>query len=112
SSLHRTNQANRKADQLNKELAAAGYPTFPQGDIARTLGTSGGPVCTDPDSALKKAQWLAEQANGAAGPGIRPVIADRQVLDAGALVIKVYCPDRLQDYQDQIDDLKTGDTVR
>jgi hypothetical protein len=34
------------------------------------------------------------------------------VLDAGALVIKVYCPDRLQDYQDQIDDLKTGDTVR
>ena len=27
-----------------------------------------------------------------------------------ALILETYCPDELQDYQDQIDDLKTDDT--
>lgn len=112
SSVHRTNEASRKADQLNEQLTANGFRSYPREDLARTFGTDGGPVCTDTTSALNKAQWLAQQANGAAGPGSRPVISDRRILDAGALVVKVYCPDRLKDYQDQIDDLKTGDTVR
>lgn len=106
-----TNEAHRKADQLNEALVAKGFASRNTGNIANTLGTDGGPVCTDPNSALKRGLWLVQLANGAGGPGMRPVIADKRILEAGAEVIKVYCPDRLADYQKKVNDLKTSDTV-
>jgi len=33
-------------------------------------------------------------------------------VEAGAIVLSVYCPDRLDDYQDTIEDYKTDDTVK
>ncbi len=111
SSVHQSNASARKAQQLNEQLTAHGYPAVDQGQVARALGTDGGPVCTDPNGALKQALWLINQSNGAGGPGQRPVIADQRILDAGALVVQVYCPDQAQAYQDRIDDLKTGKTV-
>lgn len=104
-------KAQNKAQQLSEKLTAAGYPSPDQGQIARTLGTDGGVVCKDPNSALKQALWLGGLSNGAGGPGQRPVIADRKVLQAGAIVVEVYCPNQLSAYQDRINDLKTGSTV-
>ncbi len=51
-------------------------------------------------------------SNGATGPGQRPVIADRQAVQAEALVLKVYCPDTLHRIQSELEDLKTDQTVR
>ncbi|MFE2164379.1 hypothetical protein ACFXB3_04825 [Streptomyces sp. NPDC059447] len=107
-----TNQALDKANQLADEVAAAGYPRPDPGTLARALGEDGGIVCEDPASALKSALWKINMSNGAAGPGQRPVIADRQAVQAEALVLKVYCPDTLHRIQEQLDELKTDTTVR
>ncbi|MFD7837574.1 hypothetical protein [Streptomyces sp. NPDC059761] len=106
-----TNQAHEKANQLNDALVAQGFRPLNAGNIAATLGTDGGPVCEDPNSALKRGLWLIQMANGAGGPGMRPVIADNRILRAGLEIIKVYCPEKLDAYQEKIEDLKTSDTV-
>ncbi|WCD83828.1 hypothetical protein KPP03845_100147 [Streptomyces xanthophaeus] len=107
-----TNQAMDKANQLADEVAAAGFPRPDPSALARTLGEDGGIVCEDPASALKSALWKINMSNGATGPGQRPVIADRRAVQAEALVLKVYCPDTLHRLQEQIEDLKTDQTVR
>ncbi|MFF2548165.1 hypothetical protein ACFVUY_37185 [Kitasatospora sp. NPDC058063] len=106
-----TNEAHRKANQLNDALVAQGFPPQNVENLALTLGTSGGTVCDDPNSALKRALWLVQLSNGAGGPGQRPIIADQRILEAGAEVIKVYCPDRLDGYQKNINSLKTADVI-
>ncbi|MGW4897742.1 hypothetical protein ACWEQL_36680 [Kitasatospora sp. NPDC004240] len=110
--LHGTDQANRKAQQLSDTLRAAGYPVPEQSQIVRTLGEDGGAVCEDPASALRQAQWKYGMSNGASGPGQRPVLSDREVVYAEAIVLSVYCPDELAAVQDRIDDLNLQDTVR
>jgi hypothetical protein len=107
-----TNEAHRKAQELNDALVAKGFRSFNTGRMADVLGTDGGAVCNDPNSALRRGLWLVEMSNGAGGPGMRPVIADSRILAAGAEVIRVYCPGKLADYQEKIDDLKTADLVR
>ncbi|OIJ64244.1 hypothetical protein [Streptomyces mangrovisoli] len=107
-----TNEAHNKANELSGELIAAGFPAPNTDNLVRALGDDGGLACSDPTSALRSALWKINMSNGAAGPGIRPVIADKRVVEAGALVLKVYCPDKLHDLQDKIDDLKTDTTVR
>ncbi|MEU1285610.1 hypothetical protein [Kitasatospora sp. NPDC005856] len=106
-----TNEAHRKANQLNEALVARGFASRDAGNIADTLGTDGGAVCKDPVSALKQGLWLVQLANGAGGPGMRPVIVDKKVLEAGAEVVKVYCPEKLDEYQRKINDLKTSDVI-
>ncbi|MFF3624979.1 hypothetical protein [Streptomyces sp. NPDC002467] len=106
-----TNEAYEKANQLNDALVAQGFRPRDAGNIADTLGTEGGPVCEDPNSALKRGLWLVQMANGAGGPGMRPVIADGRILRAGLEVVKVYCPEKQDAYQQKIEDLKTADTV-
>ncbi|MFE2019679.1 hypothetical protein ACFW9O_16750 [Streptomyces sp. NPDC059499] len=110
-SLRATNQSTRKANQLADELEQAGYPRPDIDQVARTLGTDGGHVCEDPASALKTALWKINLSNGATGPGQRPVIADRRAVEAGAIILGVYCPDKLEKVRDRIDELKTDDTV-
>ncbi|MFI8301023.1 hypothetical protein ACIGCZ_34430 [Streptomyces nigra] len=107
-----TAEARRKAQELSDTLAAKGFRRFDVDNLALALGTDGGPVCTDPNSALKRGLWLVQMANGAGGPGMRPIIADSRILQAGAEVIKIYCPDKLARYEDKINDLKTEDLVR
>ena len=45
------------------------------------------------------------------GPGARPVIADSRAVKGQLLIIKVYCPDELKDFQKFVDDLKTDDVA-
>ncbi len=110
--VHATNAAYRKASQLSDSLAAAGYPVPDQDQIVRVLGTAGGAVCADPSHALVQAQWKYGMSNGADGPGQRPVPSDRQVVLGEAIVLSVYCPDKLDAIKDKIDDLRLQDTVR
>lgn len=104
--------ATRKAEQLHTRLVDAGLTAPDAAVIADSLGTDGGLVCQDPSSPLIKARYQAAISNGATGPGSRPVIADSDVLEATALVIETYCPDRLASYLEETGSLKTGDTVK
>jgi hypothetical protein len=105
-------EATAKAEELATELEAAGLraPSDTEA-VARVLGTDGGAACDDPASALRQALLDAQLVNGAAFVGQRPVIAPRNVVRGGAIVLQVYCPDVLAAYQDQIADYTFDDVA-
>jgi hypothetical protein len=105
-----TAEAEQKADQLISELQAIGAPTPSKEAVVRVLGSDGGAVCADPNGALSRATLLAQLANGASGPGSRPVIANSKVVQGELLVIKVYCPDELAEFQEFVDSLNLDTT--
>ncbi|MEU6619419.1 hypothetical protein ABZ926_01310 [Streptomyces litmocidini] len=106
------NETLSKANRLQEELVKAGYPSPDTDTVERLLGTDGGKVCEEPGNALKTALWKIQQANGAAGPGMRPVISDTKAVEAERIVLQVYCPDKVGDFQNEVEDLETDDTVR
>jgi hypothetical protein len=102
-------QAQEKADQLIAALQKAGVRTVPsQEQIVGVLGDDGGALCKDPASALGKSILFSQLTNGAAGPGIRPVIADGKVFKGQLLAIQIYCPDQLPRFQQMVEKLKTA----
>lgn len=110
--IRESTEANAKAEQLHNNLVAAGLPAPETRVIADALGEDGGSVCQDPSSPLIKAKYQASITNGAAGPGQRPVIGPNDTVEAVALTIAVYCPDRLPDYLSHLDTLKLDDTTK
>ena len=110
-SQKQSNDANQKADQLIAALAAAGARTPDQDQIVRVLGEDGGATCANPNEALSRATLFTLLANGASGPGARPVIADSRAVKGQLLIMKIYCPDELEDFQAFVDDLKTADVA-
>jgi Tfp pilus assembly protein FimT len=111
SSAKSTQQANEKADQLIAAIEDAGATAPSKDQIVRVLGDDGGATCADPNASLTRAILLSQLANGAAGPGARPVIADSRVVKGQLLIIEVYCPDELQDFKKFVDDFKTGNVA-
>ncbi len=106
-----TREAEDKADQLIAALENAGARTPDRDQIVRVLGTDGGATCTDPNESLNRAILLSQLANGAAGPGARPVLADSRVFKGQVLIIEIYCPDQLDDFKEFVDNLKTADVA-
>ena len=106
-----TKNANDKADQLITELKAASARTPDKDQIVRVLGDDGGATCADPNDALSRSILLSQLTNGATGPGARPVIADSRVFKGQLLIMKIYCPDELKDFQQFVDGLKTDDVA-
>ncbi|KRF37354.1 pilus assembly FimT family protein [Nocardioides sp. Soil805] len=111
SAARETKRAQEKADELIAALQAAGARTPDSDQIVRVLGEDGGATCDNPNDALSRATLLATLANGATGPGARPVIADSRVVQGQLLIMQVYCPDELEDFQDFVDDLETDDVA-
>ena len=107
-----TQEAEQKADQLIAELQKQGARTPTREQIVRVLGDDGGAVCAHPDDALNHAAFYGMLTNGAAGPGMRPVIADNKAIQGQLLIMKVYCPDELAGVQEWLNDLKTAVLVR
>ena len=112
SAAHSTAKAKDKADQLTAALQEAGARTPSQDQIVRVLGDDGGAICDDPGAALRRATLYGLLTNGAAGPGQRPVVADRRVVEFQLLVVKTYCPDELEDFQKAVDDLDYADVIK
>jgi len=106
-----TNEAAKKAGRLADALTAQGYPHPDEGQLARTLGTDGGAVCENPAGALKTGLQKVNMSNGAAGPGQRPIISNARTVEAEAIVLNVYCPDELIEFNKKVDDYKTSKTV-
>jgi hypothetical protein len=102
-------QAQEKADQLIAALEKAGVRAVPsQEQIVRVLGNDGGAICKNPTSALRQALLFDQLSNGASGPGRRPVIADSKIFKGDLLVIQIYCPDELPQFQQMVEQLKTA----
>lgn len=106
-----TREAQDKADQLIVALEGAGARTPSRDQIVRVLGDDGGATCANPNDALSRAILLAQLTNGASGPGARPVIADSRVVQGQLLIIEIYCPDELEEFQQFVDDLETDDVA-
>ncbi|MFI6678309.1 hypothetical protein [Kribbella sp. NPDC050470] len=107
-----TQEAEQKADQLIAALKAEGVERTPTRDqLVYVLGTEGGATCSNPNDALSKGILLSLLSNGAAGPGLRPVIADSRVVQGQLLIIEIYCPEELQEFQEFVNDLKTDDVA-
>jgi hypothetical protein len=105
-------EATAKAQELTQAFQKAGL-AVPQdlSIITRSLGTDGGAVCDNPASALGRAALFQELYNGAAFVGRRPVIADTNVLKGELLILQTYCPEKVQQYRDKTQNLKTYDTI-
>jgi len=102
-------EAQDKANQLIAALQKAGVRAVPsQEQVIGVLGDDGGALCKDPASALGKSILFSQLTNGAAGPGIRPVIADSKVFKGQLLAIQIYCPDQLPRFQQMVEKLKTA----
>jgi hypothetical protein len=75
------------------------------------LGTDGGATCDDPNNALNRAILYSTLSNGAAGPGMRPVVFDKTMLGGQLLILKIYCPEELPSMQKFVDKLKSADVA-
>ena len=111
SAVRESVRAQDKADELIVALQDAGLGTPERAQIVRVLGEDGGATCSNPNEALSKATLLALLTNGATGPGERPVIADSRAVQGQLVIIEVYCPEELEEFQVFIDDLKTDDVA-
>ena len=110
--VRQTAAANQKADQLIAALDQAGARTPDRAQVARVLGTDGGAICEDPSAALRRATLYGVMMNGAAGPGQRPVMVDERVVRFQLLVMKIYCPGQLPDFQKVVNDLDFSSVVK
>ena len=108
----RSEAATQKAQQLTQELQAAGINVTPDEDIiVRSLGTDGGNVCENPATALGRATLYDQLTNGASFVGRRAIIVDERLIQGEAAILKVYCPDKLPEFQDKLGDLEFDDTL-
>jgi len=105
-------QAEQKASQLIAAIEASGGQAPSQDQIVRVYGNDGGAACAHPVAGLSKAILLSQLVNGAGGPGIRPVIADRRFVQGQLLVLKIYCPEQLPDFTAFADKLSYARTIR
>ena len=107
---HRDDErATALATELAIRFADAGLRSIDIDAAARVLGTDGGAACTAIDGVLRDGLRNGQLVSGAPGPGQRPVLASRELLVGSRLVVEVYCPARIPDYDALVDDLKVVD---
>ncbi len=110
-SARATAEAEAKADRLVTRLTQEGARAPSRDQLVRLLGTDGGSICVDPAAALARATSDTGFANGAGGPGTRPVLAPATVVHAQLLVIEVYCPAKLAGFQEYVSGLGFADVA-
>lgn len=95
----------QKAGQLQAALQAHGMRAPSTQRIIGLFGDDGGPTCDDPAGALRRGIFYGQLVNGAGGPGSRPVLAENTVVQGQLVVMSIYCPDQLAEFQRVVDDL-------
>jgi hypothetical protein len=93
-----TPEAKDLAAKAITALNSAGYQTPTQRQLALTLGEDGGIVCANPTGALSQGLARLDMSNGAGGPGQRPVNVSRRVVAGERILIQVYCPEKLAEF--------------
>lgn len=107
-----TEVAIQKANELTAKYEAAGLTPPNKNIIIRTLGDDGGNVCDNPAESVGLALINDSLANGASHVGRRPVIADVRALQGQKLIFETYCPDELEQFQEELSEYKTDDTIK
>jgi hypothetical protein len=105
-----TKEAQDKANALVAELHARGAQAPSTDMLVGLFGTDGGAICADPTSALKKSALLSGLSTGVGGTGARPILAESKAVQAELLVIKVYCPDGLPNWDTFVNSLNLEKT--
>jgi len=108
----KTAQATAKAQELAAAFELAGLRAPSEQQIVGTFGEDGGAVCKTDFDALIQNNLNLLLSNGAAQVGTRGVIIDAKVLKGEAIVLGIYCPDRLPGFQKFIDKLKTAELIK
>jgi hypothetical protein len=74
---------------------------------------------TDDREAQQKAAQLAQKLDAAGLPVpenqdqiVRALGNDGGAVCAEVLILQIYCPDELRDYQDKVNELKTDDVIK
>lgn len=107
-----TNQAaEAKAAQLAGEIQKSGAKAPPTKVMVKLFGDDGGAVCEDPNGALSRATLVSLLSTGTGGVGQRPIIADSKVAKGEELILQVYCPEELADFQDFVHDLNLAQNL-
>lgn len=101
--------ARQKAIELAMVFSASGLQAPDIDATARVLGTDGGAACADDGSALREGLFHQQIVSGAPGPGQRPILVAGNLLEGERLVLTVYCPDRLPEFDAYVDGLKLED---
>lgn len=104
-----TAEALDKATTLNLLRVQEGLPTLDTETVARVLGTDGAALCENPGERLEQGALKEQFMNGASGPGMRPILATRNLIVGERLIIQVYCPDEAAAYEEAVNDLKLVD---
>lgn len=107
-----TEVAIQKANELTAKYEAAGLTAPNKNIIIRTLGDDGGNVCDNPAESVGLALINDSLANGASHVGRRPVIADVRALQGQKLIFETYCPDELEQFQEELSEYKTDETIK
>jgi hypothetical protein len=110
--VRESREASTKADTLISSFTSAGLPAPPKEQVTKVLGDDGGVLCADPDAFLNQAMIRVNMANGAAGPGQRPVIVPQNVVEGQRIAIEVYCPEHLDEFDEFVNSNKYADTVK
>jgi hypothetical protein len=105
----RSDRAEAMATELAERFSAGGLGAIDVDATARVLGTDGGAVCADPAAALERGELSRQIVSGAAGPGTRPIIGGQNLVAGERLVIEVYCPEHLSDFDAAVADLNLVD---
>jgi hypothetical protein len=103
-----TKEAQAKAKEFVAKLNAAGLKAPSEDTAVRLFGVDGGAFAQNPDQTLLQSQYAWQL--GTAGPASRPVILDPDFAKAAEIFISVYAPDKLADFQQFVDGLKTEET--
>jgi hypothetical protein len=103
-----TNEAKAKAREFVAKLNAAGLKAPSEETAVRLFGVDGGPFAQNPDKTLLQSQYAWQL--GTAGPASRPVILDPDFAKAAEIFVSVYAPDKLAEFQEFVDGLKTEET--
>lgn len=103
--------ARTKADELVALYQQHGLPTPEDTDqLTATLGTDGGQLCATATDDYAQSLYKLTTALNVGSVGGRQVVLDRDVVEGGALIVEVYCPDKLTDYREFIDEDLTTET--
>jgi len=103
-------QADAKAERFIALVEASGLTAPDKDQVARVLGEDGGAACANPNAALSRATLNSMLANGATGPGARPIISESRAVKGQLLIIEVYCPEHLDDFKASMEELNTENT--
>ena len=101
-------RATELADQLNQNLADAGLPSLDTETATTLYGTDGGVACENVGE-LQFDLSLAQFGNNSGN--LRRVVMDPSLFDFDQAVIETYCPDKVDEFRQAVDELDTEETI-